>query len=236
MSRPARRKGIDFDYTFDVDLLVIVHRHVTAVRTVEVSSLLHLVRHHLHVFRVHSVESGTDDQGRHSDLRQIGRAIPANDLPARAKLARSLHRDIHLAVQMAERSVHRLRPLIGWHAQEVLLKVMLHHQFNIPRILVLSSGFKAFDLRQGRLIHGWHQHLLGVLVVGRNAGHHIGDDEALHILLVLERILDGQNTAPRMAEEVEIALIEPQRLPDLLHFLHEARTAGYCRERESRLR
>ena len=47
--------------------------------------------------------------------------------------------------------------------------------------------------------------------------------QLVEMLLVRERVLDGQEAAPRVAEQVEVAAVEAERLADLLHFLDEAR-------------
>ena len=47
------------------------------------------------------------------------------------------------------------------------------------------------------------------------------------MLLVFERVLDGEYSAPGMAEQVEIAPVQPKRLTNLLDFLDEA---GYVPE------
>src|SRR5580704_9071879 len=39
---------------------------------------------------------------------------------------------------------------------------------------------------------------------------------------MVQRVLDGQDTAPRMAEQDEVVPIEPERLADLLHLVDEA--------------
>jgi hypothetical protein len=41
--------------------------------------------------------------------------------------------------------------------------------------------------------------------------------------LVFQRVLDGEQPAPRLSEQIEILLIDLQRGPDLLHLLDEAR-------------
>ncbi len=139
-----------------------------------------------------------------------------------AQLARPLHRDVNGQVEVFERAVHRVRPLIGWRTQNVEDVVVRNQQLHVARVLELSPFLQTFDLGKHRLVHRRHQHFLGVLVVGRDTGHHVGNHEPLEMLLVFQRILDGQNPAPRVPEEVEVLLVEPERLPDLLDFFDEA--------------
>ena len=114
---------------------------------------------------------------------------------------------------------------------------MRHQELHVARVLVLLRRLEALDLGQHRLVHRRHQHLRRVLVVGGDARHHVGDDEPLQVLLVLERVLHGQDPAPGVAEQVEVVLAEPERLADLLDLLDEARRspqrsgrpAGRCR-------
>ena len=41
--------------------------------------------------------------------------------------------------------------------------------------------------------------------------------------LVLQRVLDGEQAAPRLSEQVEVVLVEAERLPHLLDLVDEAR-------------
>src|SRR5215218_8828987 len=69
---PARIHVVDeVDQAADVDLLVVVHRHVAALGTVQIAPALHRACHPLHVGRVHRVVLRTDDQRRHLDLAEI---------------------------------------------------------------------------------------------------------------------------------------------------------------------
>jgi hypothetical protein len=42
-------------------------------------------------------------------------------------------------------------------------------------------------------------------------------DEQLH---VLQRVFDAEQTAPRLAEQIEVVLVQAKRLADLLNFLN----------------
>ena len=99
---------------------------------------------------------------------------------------------------------------------------MLHQQFHVLRVIGLAPGLERLDLGQRRLIHGRHQHLVGVVVVRRDAGHHAGDDQPAQMLLVVQRILDAQDATPGVAEQDEVVPIQPERLTDLLHLIDEA--------------
>ena len=99
---------------------------------------------------------------------------------------------------------------------------MLHQQFHVFRVVGLAPGLERLDLGQHRLVHLRHQHLLGVVVVRRDAGHHAGDDQSAQVLLVVQRVLDGQDAAPGVAEQDEVVPIQPERLTDLLHLIDEA--------------
>ena len=46
-----------------------------------------------------------------------------------------------------------------------------------------------------------------------------GDDHPLEVLLILQRVLDGEDAAPGMPEQEEVVAIQPERDPHLLHFL-----------------
>src|SRR5438132_14001506 len=85
----------ELDEALEVDLLVIVERQVAAIRTGEVAPLSDCPRHPCHVFGIHRVVPGADDQGRHGDLCQVGSAVPVQQFTAGAKLARSLYRHIN---------------------------------------------------------------------------------------------------------------------------------------------
>ena len=59
-----------------------------------------------------------------------------------------------------------------------------------------------------------------VLHVRRDRGRHRREDEALQVLLVLQRVLDSEHAAPGVPEEVEV--LEPQRRAHLLDLLPES--------------
>src|SRR5262249_58738654 len=44
----------------------------------------------------------------------------------------------------------------------------------------------------------------------------------LQILLIPERVLEREQAAPRVSEQVEVAPVQPERLANLLHFIDEA--------------
>src|SRR6185295_1645917 len=75
------------DYALHVRVLVVVYRKVAPVRTVEVTSLRALARHHLHVLRVHRIVARTDDERGHPDLSKVSRTVPARELATRIELA-----------------------------------------------------------------------------------------------------------------------------------------------------
>ena len=85
-----------------------------------------------------------------------------------------------------------------------------------------AGGFEALDFTKCFLVHGGHEYVDCVPVVCRNARDHVGNDQAFYVLLVFERVLQGKQAAPGMAIEVEVTLVELERLTDLLYFLDEA--------------
>jgi hypothetical protein len=50
----------------------------------------------------------------------------------------------------------------------------------------------------------------------------VADDQALQLLLVSQRILDGQQTAPRLAIQDEVLAIETERASDLFDLVDES--------------
>src|SRR6185436_16354303 len=60
------------DDAVEIGVLVVVQRHVAAVRAVEIAPLLDALRHHLNVLRIHRVVLRADGEGWHGDLREIG--------------------------------------------------------------------------------------------------------------------------------------------------------------------
>ena len=100
--------------------------------------------------------------------------------------------------------------------------MLLVQQLHVPGVLDVAAGFQRLDLGQRTGVHGRHQHLLGVGVVGRDAGHHVGDDHPAQVLLVVQGVLDGQQPAPRLPVKDKIGPVQPERPTDLLHLVHEA--------------
>jgi hypothetical protein len=92
----------------------------------------------------------------------------------------------------------------------------------VTRVLDVASRFEGFDLRKHSLVHRGHQDLLGVCRVGRGARHHVGDHQAAQMLLVSHRVFEGEQPAPRLAVEDEVAPVQAEGLPNLLHLVHEA--------------
>ena len=99
--------------------------------------------------------------------------------------------------------------------------MLLVQQFHVPRVLGVARGLERLDLRQRRLVHLRHQHLLCIGVVGRDAGHHVGDDQPAQVLLMAKGVLDGEDPAPRLAVEDEVVPVQPERQADLLHLVDE---------------
>ena len=116
---------------------------------------------------------------------------------------------------------HDLRgPLVDGHPADVVDVVVLHEQCFVRRFPGLAVGLHPLDLGQRVLVHGGHQDLLGVGVVGRDAGHHVGDHQADQRLGVGQGVLDGEHAAPGLAVEDEA--VQPQRQADLLDLVDEA--------------
>ena len=84
---------------------------------------------------------------------------------------------------------------------------------------IILAGFVVIEQAQ----HVWRQLLAqlgGIGHVGRDAGGHVGDDQALEAGLVVQGVFQPQHAPPGVAEQVE--LVQFQRLPDLLKLLAEA--------------
>jgi hypothetical protein len=100
--------------------------------------------------------------------------------------------------------------------------MLLVQQFHVPGVGEVPAGLERLDLGEGRLVHPRHQHLLGVGVVGRDAGHHVGNDQPAQMPLVAERVLDRQDPAPGLPVQDEAVPVQAQRAPDLLHLVDES--------------
>jgi hypothetical protein len=100
--------------------------------------------------------------------------------------------------------------------------VQLGQEFHVSGVAGVAGRLQRLYFGQRCLIHVRHQDLLGVGVIVRDAGHHVGDDESAQVLLMPEGVLDGQDSAPRMAVEDEVAAVEPESTADLLHLVDEA--------------
>ena len=168
--------------------------------------------------------AGADDQRRHLDRREVSGPVPVREagIGADAEFARALHRHVNRRVDVVEPALYRIWPVGHGHPQHVMDVVLLEQQLHVPRVFRLARCLKRLDLGQCRLVHLRHQHLLGVGVVGRHAEHHVGDDKAAQVLLVAQGVLGGEDAAPRLAVEDEIAGVQPECPADLLDFVHEA--------------
>ena len=78
----------------------------------------------------------------------------------------------------AKAAHHRIGQLDGRHAQHVMDVVVRLSNSSGFRVLDVPGCFQRLDLSRYRLVHLRHQDLLGIGVVGRDAGHHVGDDHA----------------------------------------------------------
>src|SRR5580692_1034908 len=92
-------------------LLVIPHVTVTPLRTIHITTLLHLVTHPLHILGIHRVKLAADGKGRYRYFGQILRAVPVDQPPTRFELTRTLHRYINALTEMLEAPAQRLRPI-----------------------------------------------------------------------------------------------------------------------------
>src|SRR6516165_5171516 len=100
----------ELDETGEIDLLVVVHGQVAAVRAVQVPAPRQRGGHRLHMRRVHRVVPGADDERWHLDRGEIGEPVPALQLGAgaHAQLAGPLHGHVDLRVDMREPALHRV--------------------------------------------------------------------------------------------------------------------------------
>ena len=78
-----------------------------------------------------------------------------------------------------------------------MLDVVLgHEQLVVSGVVGVAGGLQSLDLGDRRRVLCRDEHVRRVPVVGRDAGHHVADDQALQLLLVGQRVLDRQQTAP----------------------------------------
>ena len=96
-----------------------------------------------------------------------------------------------------------------------------HQEFHVARVVGILGRLEPLDLGEGGLVHRRHQHVVRVGVVRGAARHHVRDDQPLEMLLVRERVLEGENAAPRVAEQIEVGAIEVERLADLFELFDE---------------
>ncbi len=169
---------------------------MAAIRTIEVSPVLHGARHARHVRRIHRVVVRADGHRRHRDAPEISRSVPRRELAACAQLARSLHRYVDLWIQVLESALDRVGPRIKWRAQDVMNIVVLHQQLHVTRVLVVLRCLERSDFRKDRRIDHRHQHALGIFVVGRDTRHHVGNDQPLQVMLIPQRVLEREDAAP----------------------------------------
>ncbi len=100
--------------------------------------------------------------------------------------------------------------------------MVLAEQLHVTGVIVRLGGLERLELGQHLRIHRGHQHVGGVVAVGRVAGHVVRDDQPFEVLLVRESVLDGQQAAPGLAVEEEVVGIESQSSPHLLDFVDKA--------------
>lgn len=226
MRLAALRTGVDIldepNHPSKPRLLIVVHRHVTAGGAIQIFAVLDFGGHHLHVLGIHGVVPAADGQGGNGDFWQVGGAIPVQQSAAGAEFAGALHQDVDLRIKVLEGAVDWIWPLVFGHPQYMVDVVMLHEQFHVAGLLVFVGSFQFLDLGQGFLVHLGHKHVFRIFVVGGDAGHHVGDDQAFEMLLVLESVFHRQDAAPGMTEQVEVTLVELECLADLFHFFDEA--------------
>src|SRR5450759_236727 len=115
------------DQTVEVGLLVVVHRHVGAIWAKVEAALGDATSDHFHVGRVHGVMCRSDHQGRHGYPTEIPGAVPVDQLAASAELARALHQHVERVVELCERSIDRIGPLVRRHSQ-YMVHVVVPHQ------------------------------------------------------------------------------------------------------------
>ena len=99
--------------------------------------------------------------------------------------------------------------------------MLLEQQLFVFGVAGFARGFECLDLRQLRLVHGRHEYALGVVVVGGDARHHVGDDHAFDVLLIAQCVFDGENATPGVAEQEEVAGVEAEGDAHLLEFVDE---------------
>ena len=94
--------------------------------------------------------------------------------------------------------------------------VVLHEELLVPGVVSGAFGLEPLDLRQHDLIHGGHQDVVGIGVVEPCARHHVGDHQALEVLLVMYGVLHREDPAPRLPEQHEVTAVQTQRLANLM--------------------
>jgi hypothetical protein len=173
------------------------------------------------VVGVHRVVLGTHHQGGHLDPVEVRGAVPVEEDAAETELARTLHRHVDVGVDVGERPHHRVGPLRDRHPAHVVAVVVLEKQRFVRRVVGCARRLQPLDLGESGLVHGRHQDVLGVGVVRAPAGHHVGDHQALEVLLVRQRVLHRQHPAPRLPDHHEVVRVEPEREAHLLDLADE---------------
>src|SRR6202035_610509 len=99
VARVLRRLSIDIveksDQAGKVPFLVVVHRYVAAIRTIQITAMRQAASHAFHVGRIHRVVARADGQTLNADTREISGPVPMHQLATRSELTRPLHRDVH---------------------------------------------------------------------------------------------------------------------------------------------
>jgi hypothetical protein len=115
--------------------------------------------------------------------------------------------------------VHGIRPLVDRSAQDMLRVVVGEEEFHVAGVFKIPSLLDGENLLLDGVVHPRKERATSIGIVGRNTRHHVGNDDSLEMVLVFQRILDRQQSAPRLAEEEEIGGVETKRLTHLLDLI-----------------
>ena len=155
--------------------------------------------------------------------------IPVRQPACDTKFTGALHGDIKRLIHFGKRTIYRLWPLCRWQTQDMLFIIIGHKDFHVLGICIGAPGFHGIDGIHQCRVHLLCQYFIGVFAVIRTTRHHIGNDQCFQVLLVLQGILHGQDTAPGMTQQVKVIFRQPQSSSDLFYFFHKTREIPVCR-------
>src|SRR5262245_9265379 len=218
LAEPARLDVLEkADDAAEVRVLVVPHREVAPVLADPDARVRDQAPFPADVLDAHLVVTRAEGERRDGNLRQILPAIPALQRARHDELVRALHRVVDRLGEVLEEALDRIGP--GIEAAQVAAVDVAEHRLLVLRSLVVPLRLVALEDGED-LLRQRGAELPDVFDVGLDRGRHVGQDEALHVLRVLQDVLDAEDPAPGMSEQIE--LLEAQPAPDLLDLLAEA--------------